>query len=233
MEQELTSRQRAISTSFLTDLAESDQAHILATAHTLRIGPGQLLMEGQDDFAGIVVRGLLRVYSVSRRGHPVTYRNVARGEAVGLGAMVGIRTGIGLQAVTASQLLQFDLRVIAHLRATDASFNLALAREVMRRLADTSREVVMRARGSSLQLVARHLLDLAAEIGDGDPVSVRVTHEEVADALQVRRETVTRALSRIEPGGLIRMTRGRILILDPVALRSIAMAHPPANDHSA
>lgn len=55
---------------------------------------------------------------------------------------------------------------------------------------------------------------------EGD--EIRVTHDEIAVMLAVRRASVTDALHILEGGNLIRATRGRVLVRDRCGLRRIA-----------
>ena len=214
--------ERAIPLSFLAGVPSAIRARLLERGRLIRVRPTEVVADSDDDFAGIVVSGLLRVHSAVS-GRIVTLRNVAHGEAVGLGAMIGVRS-IALQAVTVSEVFVLDVRTIAQLRTSEAALSLALASEAVRRLADTAREVALWSHGSTNQRLARQLLDLAAEVGAGDPPTIRVTHQEIADAIDVRRETVTRALGSLEVAGAVRLLRGTIIIDDPHRLRSVAAA---------
>lgn len=207
--------------SFMGSLSEQTRALLLARARLLRLPPGHLLIDGRGNFAGVVVSGLLRVCSDDGDGRSVTYRNVARSEAVGIGALLDQADDIWVQTVTHSRVLSIDLRVVADLRTQDAAFNLALARETLQRLRDTSRELLVRVHGSVRQRVARQLLDLAAEAGSAEPVTVRVSHETLAANLGSRREVVTRVLGELEHQGLIERGRNRVTILRLLALRDV------------
>jgi DNA-binding transcriptional regulator YhcF (GntR family) len=55
---------------------------------------------------------------------------------------------------------------------------------------------------------------------EGD--EIRVTHEEIAVMLAVRRASVTDALHVLEGENLIRATRGRVLVRNRSGLRRIA-----------
>lgn len=132
-------------------LSEQTQALLLVRARLLILPPGHLLIDGRGNFAGIVVSGLLRVCSDDGDGRSVTYRNVARSEAVGIGALLDQSDDIWVQTVTHSTVLSIDLRVVADLRACDPAFNLALARETLQRLRDTSHELLIRVHGSVRQ----------------------------------------------------------------------------------
>ncbi len=214
--------QLAIESSFLAGVSETTRNRILDHARLRTVPEGNLIYDAGSVFAALLVSGLLRVFSSEPNGRTVTFRNLVAGNAMGLGALVGVPDDIGIQAVTRSVILELDVRIVRQLRATDSALNLALAREIMRRLQETSRELVAREHGSARQRIARHLLDLAAEIGEGDPVAVAATHQEIADSIAFRRETVTRALADFVRMSAIRSGRGRIRIINPEILRSVA-----------
>ena len=211
----------AVGASFLAQLAPQVRAEFIRSARLQHLPPGHLLVDGYRDFGGVVISGLLRVFAgEDAHGKSVTYRNVAVGNAVGLGALLGLRDEIWVQTVTASSVLSLDLRVVARLRSEEPSVAIALAHEAMRRLQDTSRELRIWFGGSVRQRVLRRLLDLAAESAGDEASSVRISHEQLAESIGSRREVVTRVLGQLEDRGLVRLGRGGIVILDAVALRS-------------
>lgn len=67
--------------------------------------------------------------------------------------------------------------------------------------------------------LARWLLQLYEHAGT---VDIAVTHERAALMLSLQRAGVTRAYARIAGSGAIRVERGRVRVLDPVALRAFA-----------
>jgi CRP/FNR family transcriptional regulator len=52
--------------------------------------------------------------------------------------------------------------------------------------------------------------------------SVRITHQQIADELGTSREVVSRILEHIAGAGLLKVTRGRIEILQPGPLAALA-----------
>ncbi len=210
----------AIQASFLAELPDALRWDLVGRSRVVRVPRGHILDAEYHAFAGIVINGLLRVVGSTDNDRPVTYRNVGRGEAVGLARLVGLDDSIYVQAVTDSSVLELDLRQIAELRGRDASLALALAREVLRRLRDTSSELEVWARGSVRQRVARQLLDLAAEDRDASRTIIHINHESLADSIGSRREVVGRALASLVAVGAVRLGRGSIVILDASALRA-------------
>lgn len=211
----------AIAASFLASLSPPARDKLIDSGRVMRLPPGHLLVDGYRDFGGVVVSGLLRVFAEEdATGPSITYRNAATGEAVGLGALLGVRGETWVQTVTASTVLSLDLVVVADLRSRDPVLALALAHEAIRRLQDISRELKVWVRGSVRQRTIRRLLDLAAEEASEEPISIAISHERLAESIGSRREVVTRALGQLEKRGLVRLGHGRIYILDLLGLRS-------------
>lgn len=57
--------------------------------------------------------------------------------------------------------------------------------------------------------------------GGGDGSHVHATHQELAADLGTSREIVSRTLESLESQGLVKLGRGRILLLDPTRLREV------------
>ena len=66
----------------------------------------------------------------------------------------------------------------------------------------------------------------AALLGRGSPLLT--THQALADELGTVREIVTRLLKRFERAGWLSLGRERIELLDPAALRHLAVGSPSA-----
>lgn len=213
----------ALRNSFLAGVPDATRARVLAGAQVVSFPPNQVLIDGESQFAGIVVAGLLRVYLDSGQ-EGITIRNVGPGEAVGIGAMIGERDHVWVQSVSRVMVLRLDLRRLAAARGTDADLNLALARECFHRSRDTAAELALRIHGRVRQRLARQILDIAARYGTGEPVTVRVTHAQLAEAIGSQREVVSRALAGLTATGVISRQRGSIVVLDPVGLRELAVA---------
>lgn len=212
--------EEVIAIGFLADLPIATRVEILKRAQMLDLPAGFFVMRGPADFGGIVVSGLLRLFAADDgEGREVTYRNVGAGETVGLAALLGMRDDVWVQAMMPSSILAFDLRTARSIARRDAAVSSALARETMRRLRDTSRELLIWVRGSVRQRVIRELLDLASSVPSATPLAVRISHEALADAIGSRLEVVTRALGDLAQRGILRLGRGRIEILDPDAMR--------------
>ena len=85
---------------------------------------------------------------------------------------------------------------------------------------------------SSEQQVVRWIIDT---IDKTQGLSLQITHQEIAETLGIRRESVTLAAGKLSHAGLIEVTRGQLQVLDRPRLEARAcecyrMMHP-ANKH--
>ena len=72
------------------------------------------------------------------------------------------------------------------------------------------------------QRLSRTLLMLSAKLGSTLPF----TRQEIADMAGTTTETAIRFMSRLKEGGIIRSTRGKIIILDETKLRLLSEGPP-------
>lgn len=85
------------------------------------------------------------------------------------------------------------------------------------RVADLERKLGDTVLKSAPERVAATLARLA---GSGQPVTVKLTHEQHADLVGSSRETTTKVLSDLAERGLVSLRRCRIVIREPKALRN-------------
>ncbi len=95
-----------------------------------------------------------------------------------------------------------------------------LAQEVTRRLYDALEMLAGNTFGSLRQRVARHLLDLAASRQQGRGLVVKVTQQEVADAVGSVRPVVARIIRDLRGEGIITTSSDGIVILKPAELHA-------------
>src|SRR5262249_35965918 len=95
---------------------------------------------------------------------------------------------------------------------------LAVARSFARRL----REALALVGGLGLRDVASRLAKILLERPASEPQTPRLTQELLAAMAGSRREVVGRALKSLSQEGAVRLQRGRIHVLDRVALERLA-----------
>jgi CRP/FNR family transcriptional regulator len=184
-----------------------------------------LYYEGDEPRCGLVVTGLLRVYMTSPDGRQITVRDARAGDLLGIAAIVGGPAPTSVQILTDATLWMFNVRALQTSAQTEPQVGWLMAQEVTRRLYDTLEALAGNAFGSLRQRVARHLLDLAASRQQGRSLIVKVTQQEVADAVGSVRPVVARILRDLRQEGLITTSSDGIVILKPLELHANLWSH--------
>ncbi len=168
----------------------------------------------------LLCEGVVRVRMVSESGREITLYRVGPGEAC---------------VMTVACLLN-DVRFQAEGVAETALAGVALGRRAFRALVEASpafRETVFAIQTKRIldliglleevafrSLEARLAERLIALAGEGG--LVEATHQRLALDLGTAREVVSRRLKALEARGLVALERGRMRILDPRGLRTLA-----------
>lgn len=180
-----------------------------------------VVSESQPRWAGIVLTGMARVFLRTKGGRQVTLRHARPGSSIGVGALLGEDT-VSAQAVTDCEVLSLDTSQVMELAREHASLAFAIAEEASMRLMETYREVVIREQGSVRQRLARQLLHFAGEVQPDRPLVLPMSHKALADIVGTAREVISRHLERFQSEGMLALERGRIRLVDPVGLDSVA-----------
>ena len=189
---------------FWKDLSPEEQAALEAAAVRRKYQPGEVLHRGGEcDSLYAVISGRLRVYMLSGEGRQVTlYRLFERDFCL-------------FSASCILKDIQFDVTVEAE-KAEVSNFTMAL-------MASRFTEVMWRMEQIlSRKLDARLAAFLLEESAMEGSLSLRLTHEKIAANLGTAREVVTRLLKYLQSEGLIRVSRGEIVLLEPKGLQKLA-----------
>jgi CRP/FNR family cyclic AMP-dependent transcriptional regulator len=176
--------------------------------------------EQDEPACGLVIRGLIRVYMTSPDGRQITVRYARGGELLGIAAIVGGPAPVSVQIVTDATLLMLNVRRLQTSAQTEPVVGWLMAQEVTRRLYDTLEALAGNTFGSLEQRLARHLLDLAASRQKGKGLVVKVTQQELADAVGSVRTVVARIIRELRVAGIISTSSDGIVILKPDELHS-------------
>jgi CRP/FNR family transcriptional regulator len=203
-----------------------DAAEVLAAdAIRISVPAGSLIYRDEESPRVIVViTGLLRVFLSSADGRQVTVRYARSGDVAGLALVVGGPAPMSIQAMTGSSVLALRVDTLRSLLASDPDVARACAEELTRQLYRALDDVAEQAFLTVRQRVVRHLLDLA-QPGEGPALRVRVTQQDLADAVGSVREVVTRTLAQMRDDGLIETGRDEIVLVDLVGLTQEAADH--------
>ena len=212
--------EEALARSFLEQLPAELADRLRAEGERADYPAGTTMYRaGADPRAGVVVRGLIRVYLSSPGGRQVTVRYARPGDVLGIAVLVGGPADTSVQAVEPSSVFRISARILTAAARSDARVAWAVAEELNRRLYEVLEQTAVNAFGSVRQRVAAHLLDLASDRQrPGGRLVARVSQQELADAAGSVREVVARALRDLRVAGIVATAADSVVILDPARL---------------
>lgn len=182
--------------------------------------------EGQPHLE-LVVAGVVRVFVTAEDGRTMTVRYCRTGGLLGAMSLFGTEFEMpaSTQTLVDTEMLRFDPDLMHEL----VDRELAVAHALLNELAERARQFLHesgRLFATVRQRTARHLLDLASESARSSQpgraprpsLVVRVSQQELADAVGTVREVIVRVLRDLRNEGVVRTRREGILIIEPVAL---------------
>ena len=177
---------------------------------------------GECDSLYAVISGRLRVYMLSGEGRQVTlYRLFERDFCLFSASCIlkDIQFDVTVEAEKETEVYALPSALYQRLMAEKAevsNFTMAL-------MASRFTEVMWRMEQIlSRKLDARLAAFLLEESAMEGSLSLRLTHEKIAANLGTAREVVTRLLKYLQSEGLIRVSRGEIVLLEPKGLQKLA-----------
>lgn len=172
----------------------------------------------------IVVKGLVKIFSISRMGKIKTFAYLGPRDFFGEMALLvrGERSASAV-ALTPGTLLTVSRQDFQSLLNRRPKVVSALLRVLCQRLIWADKEIESLSFNSVLGQIAHILLDLADRYGKKTPRGVRIelelSHQELADMAGTAREVVTRVLARFTQADCL-ASEGKFLVLtDPAKLR--------------
>jgi CRP/FNR family transcriptional regulator len=185
---------------------------------------GEVLFWDHEPCAGLYVvkTGSVKLYKVSARGREFILATFGPGATFNeVSVFDGENNPVNVAAIESAQAWIIRPEVIRKGIAQHPE----LARLMIANLSRNLRRMLSIIEGLSFYQVtsrlARLIEQLPAERLSG-PASQRLTQDEIAARLGTVREVVGRSLRELQSCGAIRVTRGRIHVLDPAMLESWA-----------
>jgi CRP/FNR family transcriptional regulator, cyclic AMP receptor protein len=212
----------AIARSVLRDLPREVIGQLIDGAILSDVSAGSTTHRDDDPpFSELVLGGLIRAYLRAPNGRTVTVRYCRPGALMGIATVFSgthPRAHGTTTALVDSRVLKLQPVVIRELAARNIQVTRALLNETSDRVMGFIDELERTFFSSLRQRVARHLLDIAAEQQAGPRLVARVSQDELAGAVGTVREIVVRILRDMRSEGLVRTSRGSVLLLDPARL---------------
>ena len=210
--------------SLLDRLPEDDRRRVLAATSRRRFARREVLFHEDDpgDTLHLIDKGRVAVRVTTPLGDVATLVVLGPGEVVGELALLDeqARRNATAVALERTETLTLHRDQFHELRqrhpALDRFLLVALAAEVTR----LSSLLVEALYVPVDTRVVRRLDALLETYGDGQSgTEIPLTQEDLASLAGTSRATVNRVLGEAESGGLVKVARGRITVLDPEGLR--------------
>ena len=179
--------------------------------------------EGRNTVVGVVT-GLLRCFRMTSDGRRHVARFVRPGGLIGLGALVAFRSSV--EAVAVSSIVELRASALDTACVEDPAVREAIMQAMTAEIVARDRIQFRLGRLWADERVADFLLELIEEAPEARALSARLqmSRADVADYLGVTIETVSRALSRFQREGLIRLHDAHhFTVLRVGALNALAM----------
>jgi CRP/FNR family cyclic AMP-dependent transcriptional regulator len=211
----------------LSELAPDERREVVATMRRHSYAAGEVVFHEGDaaDSVHFVVEGRVVARRSSEHGDRLAYAVMGPGQAFGELAMIvrGGRRTATIETVEATVTLSLRFADFERLCARHPEVSRLLVRLLAARV-NRLTEALMEALHTPAELrVVRSLVSLCGIYSTGSsgplPVAVELNQTEIAELAGVTRPTANRVLRRLEAGGVVALDRGRLTVLDAVALR--------------
>ncbi|GGX68263.1 Crp/Fnr family transcriptional regulator [Tateyamaria omphalii] len=197
---------------------------LISVARIIHLGAGAQVFGPTNvpDSLFFLYDGRIRVSQSSEAGREIVLYRVDAGES----CVLTTACMLAEEAYNAEGIAETNITAIVlpkpafdRLVSEEEAFRKFVFAAYSRRLIDLLRVVDDVAFGHMDVRLAERLLALA-----GDHKEIPTTHQNLASELGTAREVISRILSDFQKRGLIAQSRGRIALVDKVALRRIAEA---------
>jgi len=200
---------------------------IVAAGQLRRYGRGEVVFHQGDvgDVLHLLRKGRAAARVTTPAGDTVTLRVMGVGDVFGELALFSERheRTASIVALEAVETLALRRPAVDEVRRAHPDFDDALLEMLARRVDHLSQLVAEAHFVPADRRVARRLYEVGRlYLGDGIPVTVPLTQEDLAAMAGTTRPTANQALQKLGELGVLSLSRGRIEIVDPHALRQRA-----------
>ena len=209
--------------TFWDKLTDKQKDKIIKNTSVVRYQKDSSIHTADLDCVGLLLpkTGTLRVYILSEEGREVTLYRIRSGSVCILSAacvLQSITFDVSIDAVTDCELLQLDSAVFLSIMQENIYVEAFAYKKATERFSDAMWAMQQILFMSFDRRLALFLLDETSKTGSQ---SLRMTHEEVAKYMGSAREVVSRMLKYFSSEGLVRLSRGEILITDHKKLTTL------------
>lgn len=219
------------------DLSSTEMEAMAERAPMRSVERGQVIYSPHKpvEVLFILKRGRVRIFRVSTDGRTLTIAILEAGTVFGEMVLLGQRMDDTFaEALEPSVLCLMSRSDVRGMLLSDPRIAARITEMLGQRLASVEQRLSDTLFKTVSQRIAGTLVRLAADSGSRRmnlgrrAPEVRLTHEQLAGLVGASRETTTKTLNDFRDRGLVQLRRGRVAVLDHVALR--AYAAPSAGD---
>lgn len=215
--------------TILRRLAGDELEAFLDYSITRTLARGEVLLEQGDsgDSLMIVLSGTLKACLRAADGREIVVDYLGAGSVIGEMAVFDEKPrAASVVAVDAASVVVLQRRFVLAFLEKRPRAALRIISVLCEKLRRTNARIEDSAETVSTARLARAILRLVAEhgvpgAGDGG-LRFRVSQEELGSYVGLARENVNRHLRRWADGGLVRLSRGELVVLDIEALEALA-----------
>lgn len=209
-----------------TDLSDEAFATLSRSCTYKSLSRGDTLCNKGDPSNGLFVlmRGQLQVYEVSRDGQAVGL-NLLKGPMVfgELGVIDGSPRSADIMALTSAEVAIIPKTMLMQCFTETPQSSLAMFRHLTAMVRRLSQHQSLLAMPSASQRVCAMLVQLSQRHGSGTWAQFDLPKQkELASMVNTSRETVSRTFVQLVDQKVIQKTKGKLLVLQPQALRQWA-----------
>jgi CRP-like cAMP-binding protein len=208
----------------VASLSPDDRRRLLEVATRRTYRRGEVVFHEGDpgDALFLIERGHVAIHITTPLGDVATLVVLGPNETFGEGALLtpDARRGATAVAVDALEARVVRREPFNELRREHPSINAFLVDVLAARVRRTSMHLVEALYVPAEKRVLRRLALLADlyAAGDGEPIVIPMTQDDIATMAGTTRPTANRVLKSAADEGVVRLSRGRIEVLDRTAL---------------
>jgi CRP-like cAMP-binding protein len=209
----------------LSSLTTAERVQILQRCSLQHYERGDVILHEGDpgDQFHLIEAGRVSLHVATHTGDSAMLSVLRAGQAFGEMALVGDRprtaTVVALEPVTTRVMSR---ALFEELRRSHAAVDRLLVDILAARVDRLSRELTEALYLPVEVRLARRLLALSGVYRTGDDIVIPLTQQEVSELVGATRPTVNLELNNLAAAGAVELQRGRIKIVDLVALRKRA-----------
>lgn len=208
---------------FWGDLTAEEKAKLVSGARKKRYEKGEFVHSSNEKCLGLLVvqTGVLRVFISSEEGRDITLYRLEKGDACTLSAscfMDEITFEVMIDAQEDSEVLLLSPGVFRQVASENIYVENYLYKQTAFRFSDVMWAMQQILFLSFDKRLALFLLEEQLKTSDD---TIEMTHEQIARYIGSAREVVSRMLKYFEEEGYVKLSRGKIKILDAESLDAL------------